>query len=293
MKLPSHEISAFVEIARTQNITLAAQKLFVTQSALSQRIQKLESLLECTLFIRDRKGLQLTEAGTKLLRYCQSVEGLEEEFLNEIQNSQELVGSLRIGAFSSVLRSVIIPTLTPFLRKHPRIHCEFRRYEVLDLPKALENSEAEMVVCDFHMNKAHIEEKLLGEEHYVLIESSKHSCPDNVFLDHGPLDTATEDFFKAQNKSPSKSHKVPTNYRRSYMGDAYAIMDAVAEGLGRAVMSKHLVEGQKGLRIVKGFKPYSRPVVLHYFKRDYTPKLQQLVIQQLAPHKWGNDRLLP
>lgn len=279
MELPSHELKAFIETAKTQNMTLASKNLFVTQSALSQRIQKLESLLECTLFIRDRAGLKLTEAGQKLLRYAQSIKGIEEEFLIALKSKkEELAGTLRIAAYSSILRSHIIPSLAPLLRKNPKIHCDFRSYEVIELATVIESAEADLVICDYRMQKPHISEVLLGHEEYVVIESSKHKNSPNVYLDHNPQDTATESFFAAQKNAPK-------NYIRSYMGDIYGVLDGVEEGLGRAVMSKHLLKDRKNIKVISGYKTHSREVVLHHFKRDYIPRLQSAAIKELLNKK--------
>lgn len=275
MDIATHELKAFVEIAKTQNMTIAAKNLFVTQSALSQRIQKLESMLECTLFIRNKSGLKLTEAGHKVLRYAQGVRSLEEEFLSDIQSSSyEMAGNIRIAAFSSVLRSLIIPKLAPFLRKNNKVNCEFQSYEVVELLGILERAEADLVICDYRMNKSHITEVLIGHEEYVVIESSKYKSPENVYLDHGPHDNATESFFSTQKNAPKF-------YKRTFMGDVYGILDGVEEGLGRAVTSKHLLKNRKNLKIVAGFKSYSREIVLHHFKKDYIPKLHSAVIKTL------------
>lgn len=275
MKLPTHELEAFFAVAQTQNMTHAARNLFVTQSALSQRIQKLESTLEATLFVRDRKGLRLTESGQKLLRFCQSMNGLEEEFLEELQsNSQELAGIIRIASFSSVMRSVLIPILAPFLRKNPKVHCEFTSFEVIELPGILDRAEADIIVADYRMEKSHVAEELLGTEEYVVIESARHAPPDDVYLDHGPHDKATESFFGAQKNAPP-------SYRRSFMGDVYGILDGVEQGLGRAIMSKHLMSERKNIKTVSGYKKYTREVVAHYFKRPYYPRLHTGVVSEL------------
>jgi hypothetical protein len=62
-----------------------------------------------------------------------------------------------------------------------------------------------------------------------------------VYLDHYPQDNATEAFFAHQGVTFAKV--------RSYMGDVYAILDGVALGLGRAVMSKHMLERDARFRI--------------------------------------------
>ena len=62
----------FLMIAREQNITRAAEKLFVTQSSLSQYISKLEIGLGVQLFDRTKSPIALTEAGQIYQRYLES-----------------------------------------------------------------------------------------------------------------------------------------------------------------------------------------------------------------------------
>ena len=68
MKLNSSQLEAFSTIAKTLNFTRAAEQLHVTQSALSQRIAKLEGDLEATLFVRDRNALRLTDGSASSTR---------------------------------------------------------------------------------------------------------------------------------------------------------------------------------------------------------------------------------
>ena len=79
MKLNSAQLEAFLVVAKTLHFTKAANLLHVTQSALSQRIAKLEEELETTLFIRDRNSIRLTESGQQVLRFCQINETAEDE----------------------------------------------------------------------------------------------------------------------------------------------------------------------------------------------------------------------
>jgi DNA-binding transcriptional LysR family regulator len=227
MKISSNGLQAFIQTASTLNVTQAAKDLGLTQSALSQRLALLESDLEVTLFIREPRGLILTEAGQRLLRFASLNQKLEEEMLFELKgHSQELAGTLRFGGYSSVLRSVIIPSLAPFLRKNPKVHIDFQSYEMFELPEVLKTARAELVVLDYALSKKGIVEEGLGKEEFIVIESSKLESPNDIYMDHGPEDNATEEFFKHQPKAPAF-------YRRSFMGDVYGIIDGVEQGLGR------------------------------------------------------------
>jgi LysR family transcriptional regulator (chromosome initiation inhibitor) len=281
MKISSLGLQAFSQTALKLNVTQAAKDLGLTQSALSQRIALLEADLELTLFIREPRGLKLTEAGQKLLRFASLQRKIEEEVLLELKGSrQELAGHLSLAGYSSILRSVIIPALAPFLRKHPKVQIDFQSYEMFELPEALKTARADLIVMDYALHKKGIAEKTLGQEEFVVIESSKFEGAEDIYLDHGPEDNATEEFFRSQSKAP-------IFYRRSFMGDVYGIIDGVEKGLGRAVMSRHLIEDNSKIRLVRGFKEYKRPVTLHYFEQPFYPRLMKTVIEELSAKASG------
>jgi DNA-binding transcriptional LysR family regulator len=274
MKISSLNLEAFYATARLRSFSRAAESLAVTQSALSQRIQKLEADLEATLFIRENSGPELTPAGEALLRHCQVTESLEIEVLAQLKPSlRGLAGSIRIAAYSSVQRSVIVPSIAPLLRAHPNLQADISSFEMNELWEVLRSGEADFAVLDYRLARTGLHEERLGSEEYVVIEAVK-GAPEDVYLDHDPSDTATELFFGSQ------SHK-PKAYRRSYMGDVYGIIRGVELGLGRAVMSRHLIEGNSKIRLVKGFKGHSREVWLHYFEQPYYTKLHQEIVRHL------------
>ena len=64
-------LRAFLEVAATGNFNRAAERLHVTQSTVSARIQALEAQLDQRLFHRDRGGVRLTEAGQRIHRYVE------------------------------------------------------------------------------------------------------------------------------------------------------------------------------------------------------------------------------
>ncbi len=275
MKTPSHQLAAFFETANCQSFSKAAKRLNITQSALSQRISGLEDELETTLLIRDPQGPRVTEAGEMLLRFCQVQGALEQEVLAKLKKAgTHYAGVVRIAGFSSVLRSVVIPALAEFLRANPEVHCEFRSFEVVDLVQVLRNAEADFIVLDYHLQRTGIQEYVLGQEEYVVIESAEYPSPKDIYLDHGPHDNATESFFAIQPQAPKK-------YRRSFMGDVYGILNGVELGLGRAVMSKHLLQGNRKVKVVKGYKKYVRDISLNHYEQPYYSELQQKIVAVL------------
>ena len=271
MKINNIGLQAFYQCALTKNMTEAAQILGVTQSALSQRISALEDDLEATLFIREAKTLNLTPTGLDLLNYCNSYKSLEEEFLLKVKGSHELAGPIRIGGYSSVLRSLLLPKLSSFLRQHSKVSAELKSYEIDELYDVLRSAKADMVVVDTPLNKKGVIEVVIGNEDYVVIESSKFTTPSTVYIDHDSADITTDEYFLKQTLAPK-------SYQRIFLGDVYGVIEGVEQGLGRAVMSKHLIETNKKVKIVAGFKKVQRPIILCYYDRPYYSELFKKIL---------------
>ena len=277
MSLSSLQLDAFVAVARLLNFSKAAESLFITQSALSQRIKNLEQTIGANLFIREPGNLRLTEMGQRLFRYCTIKDSMEQELLFNLlpSNEGQIGGITTIGAFSSILRSVIIPAMSSLLRKNPKIQCNFIHEETQGLPELFDRSECDFIILDYVMETPDVETKLLGYEEYVVIESTEYKCPENVYLDNAPEDPATADFFLNQGIDPPE-------YSRRFMGETYGILAGVEAGLGRSVMPVHLLSGRPHLKKVEGFKEYRKPITLHYRKQSYYSDLHKAVIKQLT-----------
>ena len=276
MSISSLYLDAFKEVAKTENFSEAAANLFVTQSALSQRIKNLEKELELTLFLRTPGGAVLTEQGLGLLRYCQTKETLENELLNDLNYSggSEISGVLRIGTYSSIYRSVLIPALSDFIKSNKKVKYEFICAKMNQLPGMLNRGEVDLITMDYELKKSNLQTLKLGSEHLVLIESKKGSSQKNVFLDNDANDLATESFFKNQKT------KTP-DYSRSFFDDCYGIIDGVVGGAGRAVMSRHLILQNKKIKIDESFMSVKLDVWLHHFKQPYYSKLHLETLKEL------------
>ena len=87
MSLLSPNLQAFVFIVKSSTVHGAAGELGLTQTAVTQRIRALEQELGTTLFLRSRRGMQLTQEGEALLRYCRGAEDLEGQALSMIAGS--------------------------------------------------------------------------------------------------------------------------------------------------------------------------------------------------------------
>ncbi len=283
MPLPAHQLDAFHAVADTGSFSKAAARLHVTQPALSQRIQQLESELKKRLFVRSPAGVSLTDAGTRLLRYCQVQRALEGELLDDLTvdghggSELELSGMLRIAAFSSIARSCVLPAVAPLFRANPRLTVDVSVRETAEITALLAQGAVDFALLDHVFERPDVENIALGFEQLVLVEARDFRMRDDVYLDHDPEDATTMRFLK---RSAVKTRYV----RRSFFDDIYGVLDAAVHGFGRAVIPQHLLAGASAaaLHVVADTKPMRSPVVLHHFRQPAYTRAHEAVRDALV-----------
>lgn len=118
-------IHTFLEVTKTKNLRMAAQRLGVTQSAISQRIAALESQLGKSLFLR-RGGMELNSVGQAFLKECagyhENVTRIENWILSE---SGQMSGEVRMIATHGMIGRLFPDFLKEFLKQYPlaRVSC--------------------------------------------------------------------------------------------------------------------------------------------------------------------------
>ena len=101
-------VEAFYWVAALKSVSRAAEKLFITQSAMSSRIAALEVELGVLLLDRRDKQFRLTVAGARFLTHADRLLAMQSEIKTEMGHGVARSFSLRIGAIESVLHSWLI-----------------------------------------------------------------------------------------------------------------------------------------------------------------------------------------
>lgn len=112
----------FYYVAKNKSITKAANELMITQPAISKSIKNLEEQLGCSLFIRTKSGVILTDEGK--IFYDQIKHAIEiidsaEDKLKEMINLD--FGSLNIGVSNTIVKKYLMPYIKKFHDKYPNI----------------------------------------------------------------------------------------------------------------------------------------------------------------------------
>ena len=132
-----NQITAFIETARRQSVSRAAEVLFISQPALTARLKGLESDLGAKLFVRGPRGMRLTDAGDAFLPYAvRALETLTDGRMQVNALERGGAGRLAIGAAPAVSTYVLPALLKRFSEGYPRVTVSVRTghsEEILDL----------------------------------------------------------------------------------------------------------------------------------------------------------------
>ena len=117
-RLNYHHLHYFWAVAKEGNLTRAAAQLHVSQSALSTQIKQLEEQLGQTLFTRESRALQLTEAGRVALMYADTIFETGNELTALLRDGQRLARQvLRIGGVATLSRNFQENFVKPLLKR--------------------------------------------------------------------------------------------------------------------------------------------------------------------------------
>jgi DNA-binding transcriptional LysR family regulator len=123
MQASLEQYRVFLETARSKSFTRAAERLYITQPAVSQAIRQLEETLDVKLFVRTPRGATLTGEGELLYRYVEGamglLEGAEERFA-EMRALEQ--GTLRLGASDTMCRHFLLEYLKDYKERYPGVN---------------------------------------------------------------------------------------------------------------------------------------------------------------------------
>jgi DNA-binding transcriptional LysR family regulator len=122
--MDTRQLRAFCEVVERRSFSQAAERLGITQPAVSLQVRALEKRLGTQLLDRSGRRVEPTESGAKLYRSAQRLLALEEEIVHEVADDAtgELGGTLEIGASTGPGGVVLSSLLCQFAERHPQLH---------------------------------------------------------------------------------------------------------------------------------------------------------------------------
>lgn len=138
-------LKAFVAVAETGSFSVAAERLFLTQPAVSKRIAALESELDTRLFDRIGRTVTLTEAGVALLPRAQNMLVELKDSIRAVSSlSDEVRGTLRFATSHHIGLHRLPPTLKRYTQAYPQVRLDIRFMDSEAACVAVEHGDLEL-----------------------------------------------------------------------------------------------------------------------------------------------------
>jgi DNA-binding transcriptional LysR family regulator len=147
MDVDTRLLRYFAVVAEEANLTRAAERLFVSQPALTKQIRQLESQMGIRLFTRSRAGMTLTAAGQALAKQVPAVLAGWDQALREAKSAASQAAQvLRVGFLAGAANEATQEILAAFSRRRPGWRVEMRAASWLDPTVGLASGEADVAL---------------------------------------------------------------------------------------------------------------------------------------------------
>lgn len=265
-------LHAFVEVARCGSFSIAAQNLFITQSAVSKRIAQLESQLNTRLFDRIGRSVTLTEAGETLMPQAEQILTQFEDARRSLNNlSGEVTGRLSLAASHHISLHRLPETLRAFVRRYPEVEMDLRFYESEVAYEAVVHGDIELALITLSpQSDSRLVSQTVWDDrlHYCIAADHPLAQLPSVNFDQlnaypailPPATTFTYQIVQQQLQSLGLEPNlgISTNYL-----DTIRMM--VRSGLGWSLLPETMLDEQL-VRLNTGSKPVERPLGYIYHR---------------------------
>lgn len=163
------EFQILAVLAKEKNMRKAAERLFVSQPALSQRLQSIEKAWNTKIFIRTQKGLLITPAGEKIVEFAEEVLAKDTKVREEITSlDKEVYGTLKIAVATIIGQYWLPKVLKRFIQKYPNAKVSLITGWSSDIVKSLYEDEVHVGIIRGNPEWKGVKKHLLKDNLYLV-----------------------------------------------------------------------------------------------------------------------------
>ena len=279
----------FLSAAEHLNFTKAAEEHHISQTAVSQQIKQLEKELGFQLFIRGKRGVTLTPAGTEYYRQCKKIMA---QYQTAVSKGQRVAGgqdrSLTIGYAGAYELWNATKLIRQYYQAHPDTQIELKFASNQTLLADLSAGKIDIaVICEFGVELSDwLAAKELSNDPCVLMISSSHPLAQKKELDRKDLSNLPIALNRAQDSQTTASqilqmysHLGMSGNKRYYIDDFYSLAILVSSGIAVSVVPDSMQQmGPEGLAFIpiKGFHSTAGTMMV-YQKNTQSPAVKYIL----------------
>jgi len=289
------QMKALIHLIEERSFSRAAERMLLTQSALTKNIRNIEDYLEVKIVHRSNSGVSLTNEGKIIFDYAQRITRLQSEASDKIRRLRDNPGSDIYLAASSLPATYILPcVLSEFKKKHADIRIFMNTEDDEEVINIVLESGAEIgCICKKPQNTELIAEQIL-QDRLILVVPNGHRWIKKGAVDLSELLeepfilqekwSATRNLFESYLKTNKGVDFSQFNISVE-LGSSAAIKEAVLAGFGVSVLSIHAVGRELTSKVLFEIPVTSceveRRIYLIYLKQFEFPIQHRIFVEYL------------
>ena len=246
------QLTTFCTVLSEGSMTAAAEKLFLTQPAVSQQIRNLEDELNVELLVRGSRQAKSTAQGQILYDYAKKIIAMNQQAQVAIQTIGEAIhGTLRIGTLNSLGLYIISPVVGLFLKHNSKLNIKLNYEDGVTLIEQFKKDMFDVIIipdaqAEYQSPLENADKKLLMKDEMWLVGTSKDSnIPTELELSqisNNPIVRLSEKFPSFQNALSQKLATTQADmtpvFETTNVGTAKRVIES---GLGWGFLPAHSI----------------------------------------------------
>lgn len=200
-----YHLKYFYDAVAEGSIGQAAKKNFVSQSAVSQAVRRLEEALDCDLLIHQKNRFVLTDSGRAVYEKCQAIfQSVEDLKVEAKVAKKEFVGSISFATSHSIALAILPAFIAELKKRYPSITPKFRLGKTPIVKRWLEDREIDFAITvdDGHLKS--FEKIVVHTGEFIVIRTKKQSF---ISRSHGFILTESRPETEALKKAYQNAHR--------------------------------------------------------------------------------------
>lgn len=250
----------FLAVVDAGNFVAAAERLHVTQSTVSARIQTLEQLLRCTLFVRNKSGATLTAAGRQFQKHALILVRTVAQARHEVGIVRGFSATLTVGGRIGLWEEYLLLWLPEMRALLPDIAIHAESALEPELMQGLVEGRIDIGVMYTPQSRPGLKVERLFEDQLILVSTISDSAPvpqeGYVYIDWGP------EFYARHMASFPDFTGASLTANIGWLGLQHVLENGGSGYFSRRIVEPHLQRGR--LHVVAGAPDFSMPAYVVY-----------------------------
>ena len=259
------QLEVFVAIASAGTVRAAAERLFVTQPAVSMALSELERQLDAQLFDRERGRLRLSQRGKEVLPMAQEVIERTYEILRQTgQQPLVLTGELHVGASNTIGNYLVGELLGGFIAMHPQVSLQVSVENTETITANLLEHRIDVGCVEGPVNHPQLEVMPWRDDALVVCAAPAHPLALQSELKPRHFKQAKwilrERGSAMRVQAEQALNSLPAGQILLELGQVEAIKQAVIAGLGLALLPRHAVQTELAAGLLRQLEVAELPL---------------------------------